>query len=394
MDWRCAKGACRLRTLVLMAVVVLGVSSGGCGDGARRQHAVDAALKAASAALVAGDAAAWYFALPTEGASAALVVRQVNVGLARYTWTRVHAKAVPVDGKPGRYTVRFYGQLAHADTSPLVCECVLDFGWRDGRLKVVADRTDQWARDAYYLAFTDPVVLVRPHLVVVGDDWQRPLMARIAAADGQVRRVIRRLQLAPDSPGLGRKTLIYVCASRLQAFEASHAFIDKHMVAGERDGQIFAVDVWPAYWKRYASDIVRHELTHVYAGKFGDGKHCVGLLVEGLAVAVEGGYDFGPLRTEVARGNRILPLKKGLMHGRVWWDGLSDHRTYLAYLEGGALVKYIWKRWGLKSVWAFAAAVSAGDATPVGIERATGRTLGITWGQFYKGWKGYVRTLR
>ena len=109
---------------------------------------------------------------------------------------------------------------------------------------------------------------------------------------------------------------------------------------------------------------------------------------------MEGDYDYRPLRAEVARGNRVLPLRKALMHGKIWFNGLSDRQIDLAYLEGGALVKYIWKRWGMKSVWAFAAAVSAGDATPAGIEQATGRTLGITWDQLYAGWKGYVRTLR
>ena len=129
----------------------------------------------------------------------------------------------------------------------------------------------------------------------------------------------------------------------------------------------------PKYWKWYTPDTVRHELAHVYADDFGDGRHFVGLLVEGLAVAVEGGYDFSALRAEVASGNRVLPLKKALRHGSVW-KGLSDRQIDLAYLEGGALVRYLRKRWGMMGAWAFADAVAASDMTPADIEEATGRS--------------------
>ena len=114
----------------------------------------------------------------------------------------------------GRYRVRFYGRLKGSDTSPLVCERILDFAWRQGRLKMVADRTEEWSRDTYYLAFSDPVVTVRPHLVVVGERWQKRLMRRIAACDRQARRVATRLRLDANAPQLQSRTLVYVCASK------------------------------------------------------------------------------------------------------------------------------------------------------------------------------------
>ena len=384
-----------LRAAVLVALLAMLVAPAalcaGCGDQSY-QTGVDAALEGASAALVAKDAVAWFHAVPTEGDAAAQAWYQTYAGLARFPWAKVSAKADPVGDVQGRYRVRFYGRLAGSDTSPLVCERTLDFAFREGRLTLAADRTEEWDRGTYYLAFNDPVVMVRPHLVVVGDRWQKRLMNLIAACDKQAPRVARRLHLDAKTPVVARKTLVYVCADREQAWSASASRPHKGMLAGAVDGQIYAISDYDAYWRSYAPDSVRHELTHIYADEFGDGEHLVGLLAEGLAMAVEGGYDYGALRAEVARGNRVLPLKKGLMHGDLW-HGLSKRQIDLAYLEGGALVLYLEKRWGLKGAWAFADAVAASDMKPAGIERATRQSLGVSWRELYAGWKRFVATL-
>ena len=364
----------------------------GCDDRSY-QTGVDTALKSASAALVAKDPVAWFRALPPEGKPVQQAWYQTYSGLARFPWAKVSARAVPVDGVEGRYRVRFYGQLTGADTSPVICERTLDFAFRQGRLTLVADRTEEWDRGTYYLAFNDPVVMVRPHLVVVGDGWQKRLMNLIAACDKQALRVVRRLHLDPKSPEVAHKTLVYVCADREQAWSASASRPHKGMLAGAVGGQIFAISDYDGYWKEYAPDVVRHELTHLYADDFGDGEHFVGLLVEGLAVAVEGGYDYSPVRAEVASGNHVLPLKEGLMHESLW-HGLSKRQIDLGYLEGGALVLYLEKRWGMKGTWAFADAVVASDLTSAGIDEATRQSLGVSWGELYAGWKRFVKTLR
>jgi hypothetical protein len=116
-------------------------------------------------------------------------------------------------------------------------------------------------------------------------------------------------------------------------------------------------------------------------------------LAEGLGVAMEDERDYTLLRAEIICGNRLLPLKKALMHGNLWM-GLDHFELGLAYLEGGALVLYLEKRWGMKGAWAFANAVAFSDMTAAGIERATSQSLGISWSELYRGWKGYVRTLR
>lgn len=377
---------------VAIALFALAAVCAGCGDdGTPQQAEVHAALERASAALVAKDAVAWFRALPAEGKATEDASYQVYARLAHFPWAAVDAEADPVKGASGRYHVRIYGRLAGSDTSALICERVLDFARQGGRLAVVADRTEEQWRGAYYLAYTDPVVVVRPHLVIVGERWQKRLISLIAACDGQAERVVKRLQLDPKTAEIRRKTLLHVCASPEQASMAS-VTVDSDAAAFVVEQQVYAVSWRLRYWKKYARAVVRHELAHVYAPRFGDGERFVGLLVEGLAVAAEGGIDFGPLRAEVARGNRVLPLKRGLMHGSLW-RGLSDKQIDLAYLEGGALVLYLEKRWGLKRAWAFADAVVAEERTPAGIERATRRSLGVTWRELYGGWKRFVKSL-
>lgn len=380
--------------MLLVLLVASAAMGSGCGSkGLDRQADVNAALAAASAALVARDPVAWFLALPCEGTTVQSDSYQTYTGLSHYPWASVTAKAVPVGGVQGRYHVRFYGRLKGSDTSPLVCERVLDFAWREGRLRLVADRTERGSRETYYLAFADPLVIVRPHLVVVGDRWHKTLMSRIAACDRQAERVATRLRLDPDAPEVKSKTVVYVCALPEQAWKASNARPDEGAAAFQVDQQIYIVGEGAAWWKAWAPGIVRHELTHVYASTFGEGKRYVGLLAEGLGGALEGDYDFSTLRAEVADGNRTLPLRKALLHGSLR-RGLSERQVILAYLEGAALVLYLEKRWGMKGAWAFADAVADSDETRVGIERATRQSLGVTWNELYRGWKGYVRTLR
>lgn len=108
---------------------------------------------------------------------------------------------------------------------------------------------------------------------------------------------------------------------------------------------------------------------------------------------MEGGWDWSGLRSAIARGNHVLPLKKGLMQGDIW-HGLNGRQIDAAYMEGAALVLYLEKRWGLKGAWAFADAVAASDLTSAGIDRATRASLGVTWVELHRGWKEFVRTMR
>ena len=375
---------------VLLAVLV--ASGAGCGRGVEaRQADVETALKAASAALVAHDPAAWKAALPAEGVSAQRAWQQVYAGLSRFRWATVFAEVVPVDPGNGRYGIRFHGRLAGSDGAPVVGKRLLEFATRKGRLTLVADRTTSWVRLFYYFSFKDPVVVVGKHLVVIGDRSQRRLISRVAACDEQADRVIADLHLDPASPEARRKTLVYVCRS-YQDWAVSNQESDPGVIAYEYERQIYALAGGPGDWERNTPAYVRHELTHVYAGTFGVGEHYVTLPVEGLAMAVTGDRDYQGLRAEVASGNRTLPLMQSLSQEDVL-EGLDQDTLDLAYAEGSALVLYLEQRWDLERAWVFADAVAASDMTPAGIREATLRSLGITWSDLYRGWKAYVRRL-
>ncbi len=142
-------------------------------------------------------------------------------------------------------------------------------------------------------------------------------------------------------------------------------------------------------WAGEVKATIRHELTHSFASEFGQGEHFVGLLVEGLAVAVEGDDSCGELRADLARDRLTLPLMEALTHQDVW-RGRTDREVTLAYQEGGTLVWYVKARWGLGLLEEFAQAVADSDMTPAGIRRACTETLGVPWKELRSGWERFV----
>jgi hypothetical protein len=73
-------------------------------------------------------------------------------------------------------------------------------------------------------------------------------------------------------------------------------------------------------------------------------------------------------------------------------DECPRREIELAYEEGGTLVEYIWKRWGLERLRRFADAVTACDMTPAGIRHATRETLRGGWKELESGWKRFIPT--
>ena len=223
--------AAALATLVACAIW----SAAGAAHGeARLQVAVDDALKSAPAAPAAGPRGLVGGAAHP-GRPCPCGVERVDFGLARFPLTEVWAEATPERGAPGRYRVRFYGRLRGADTAPVLCERLLQFGRREGRLTLVADRTEERLRAAYYLAFQDPVVRSRSHLVVIAERNWEWLIPRTLACNEQTLRVARRFGLDSTSPQLRQKTIVYVSASRRQAWDAAASRPHEGMSAGAVD---------------------------------------------------------------------------------------------------------------------------------------------------------------
>ena len=68
-------------------------------------------------------------------------------------------------------------------------------------------------------------------------------------------------------------------------------------------------------------------------------------------------------------------------------------RVTLAYLEGGALVKYVLAGWGQAALRRFCVDVAESTLTGPAVRQVVRRDLHEPWSRFYTGWKAYVMTL-
>lgn len=297
----------------LAAVVFLAGARRSVGDRVSRQAGVDAALAAGGRAILARDAAAWDAALPASRASTRRAWRQVFTGLSRYPWAGLQFKAEPVDDVQRVYGVTVRGRLRGSDVWTTVYVCALSLRWSSDRVSLGMNVTPFDRRRDRFLAFTHPLVMRRDHIIVVGERRQRALMSRIAARDDEAEVVIRRLRLDPQASDVKHATTVFVCSSRLQAARAAASRkTDAQTSAFETSGSIYFIAPQLGGWRSQVGSILRHELTHRYAPRFGDGKHHVGLLIEGLAVAVQSDYGYEVVRSQVRRGRLALPLMKAL----------------------------------------------------------------------------------
>ncbi len=139
--------------------------------------------------------------------------------------------------------------------------------------------------------------------------------------------------------------------------------------------------------------MLAHELTHAYTMRWFDGtEHRPPLLVEGLAVAVEGGRSYEALRRELAAGNEGLPLATALSTGSLWM-GSDIERVRLGYAMGGSIVLYVLDDWGLRTLRDFLRGVADTDLSREGIDAAMRDSLGVGWDRFVAGWTDFVQTL-
>ena len=137
-------------------------------------------------------------------------------------------------------------------------------------------------------------------------------------------------------------------------------------------------------------DVLTHELAHAYTVRWFAGvEHPPSLLVEGIAEAAEGLPEASSLRDEVATGDQLWPLPESFASADVW-EGAESEEVGLGYEVGGSLVSYVVSRWGAGKLRPFVQAVAAGRADGGRHGRALGGALGVTWRQFYAGWRRFV----
>jgi hypothetical protein len=361
----------------------------------------EAALAAAAAALEAGDRPAWRDALPTDGKRARAAARDLYRRLSPLPWSGVAVDVVPIEGRAGRFDVHFTGKLGTAGPGDRVmADRVLDLQRTGERTVVVGDATPEAAERQFFMAFNRPVVVKGEGCLVVADRSWRSRAEFLAELSGPAHDRLDVLRLDP-----GRTTLILVFGSRGQ--------IDRFRGAPFPDDRIRFFSV-PSprladaeWWPRdigvlapalgdvgdWAPLMLAHELTHAYTMRwFADTEHSPTLLLEGLAVAVEGGRTYAALREELAAGNQSLPLTTALATGSLWM-GSGIERVRLGYLMGGSIVLYVLDGWGVATLRDFVRAVADSDLTPEGLDAAVRDSLGLGWDQFVAGWTAFVYTL-
>ncbi len=388
-----------LRIAAFVAFIALIIAGGvgfppdpGSPEQLRRQDRVERALTGAANAVIARSPEAWDAALPAENEQARRTWREVYDGLACYEWLHLHFQAELVEGDD-IYLVDAVGAFDWL-TEHLVAERELRVAWTGDEVRLVEDVTPHAYQKGLFLAFTDPLVMQTKHLTIIGESSHRRLMRQIGRMDQDLGLVAAALETEGYVWKSGR-TLVTVCNDSWHAADAS--FVTDMSRATAFAGPAGVYVIAPAFDGRSLTELrktMRHEFTHVLLPGFGPAPYQCALLLEGVAMKMEGGsVDFSPLQRELETGNRVLPLQRALQIGHLS-DEFGRREATLAYLEGSSLVRFIERFWGPDKVEEFGGALS-GDEPPDDddVINAVWQVFGKSWTRFFEEWSRFVRSL-
>lgn len=356
----------------------------------------------AADALRAGDRDAFLRWLPADGSPASVKARKELVAvfdtLSRLPWRSFRFAVTPDAALDGVYRVEGSGQLGAAGPPDrLAVVRYLRLKPVNDMAVVAADVTPETLQRRYLMALHDPVVLQRPGLIVLADHWARDRADEVLAAAVRARPRLAAL-------GIGTRPTVLVTvfgsaedvsdALGVKAATARMVFFScPSLRVADEDWPTWDVGVMGPWLRGLGSsmdDVLTHELAHAYTVRwFAAVKHPPSLLVEGIAQAAEGLPESSLLRQEVATGDQLWPLPDSFASSDVW-EGADSEGVTLGYEIGGSLVDYVVSRWGAGRLRPFVQAVAAAEPTEAGMDEALGGALGVTWRQFYDGWRQHV----
>lgn len=364
---------------------------------AEAQALVDGGL----AALRRHDAAGWKKALPATGAGARATAALYG-SLSAFSWPKLAAEVTATPGYGDRFFVRLLGQPdGFGPPDRLLASRVLVLRRVAGRLTVTGDLTPAAMTREYLMVFRHPIAVHVSGALVIAEGAWKPRARALASAVAYARARLREVLAVRPSRGI--VILLFSSDADLRAYFAGRAIDARVHYLTYHPDTLAPSTWWPADVGVVATALagndawmpfmLSHEMTHGFTMRwFADTAHAPALLEEGLAVAVEGGRSYAPLRTELAHGNKTVPLLDAFGYGDLW-AGMGTARVHLAYLEGGSVVKYILRGWGPAKLRAWAVRVADTNLTGEAVRGATQQVLGVSWARFASGWRAFVATL-
>lgn len=366
-----------------------------------RASAVERWLDAGLPALAARRRLAWEQALPARGAPARQALDTLYDHLAPIPWRGLHA-VVTAAAEPGVFDVKLAGRPGGAGPSDrVVAERLLVVSGAGGRLVATGDRSPAAMRREYFMAFRTPHAVVGHGAVVISDASWRPLAAELA---GDMPRARADVQAMLGVTG-ARTIVVFLYASpgEVTGYLGQSRILERERFFARLPTTTRATLWWPtdvgvlasalAPADPWTEHMLAHEVTHTLTWRwFYRTAHAPPLLLEGMATAVEGDRSYEPLRAEVAHGNRSMPLLATFARSDLW-AGARMPRVTLAYLEGGALVRYVLAGWGQATLRRFAVDIAQSALTGPAVKQVVRSDLHESWSRFYTGWKAYVMTL-
>ncbi len=359
---------------------------------------------AADRAITGRDEAAWRLAVPAASAAARRGLDAVYAHLSPLSWSGLTTVVTaPPGAPPETMDIQFTGSPGGAGPADrLVAELLLTFRLRGGVPTVVADRTFPGLARLGVMAFSAPREITTPQCTVIFDStWRRRAveLAKLVPAARAV--VVATYHVRPVRP-----VVIFLYSSDAEvtgsigvpADQIGHAIrfftgpVPRLARSSWTPADIGVVA--PALFRleSWEPSMLRHELAHAFTLQWFDGlRNSPDFLKEGLAVAVEGGDSYAPLRQAFAL-NEPISLLQAMQVGDIWASRTTD-AVRLAYAEAGSTIRYVLHRWGFSRMYRWVRSVADSDMTDAAIMDSVRREFGITWRAFVSGWRAFAQTL-